>query len=105
MNTSHGNTRSDTAIATRSWHQLTDHILDTLVDYRHAHVGRMRQATEVHLLIDGRYLDPYHNEGPRRLQAIASLLQSLDNTHCRIDLALTPQARGHRLRIQPAAIA
>ena len=97
------NTRSDTVIATRSWQQLTDHILDTLVDYRHAHAGRMHQATTVHLLLDGRYLDPHSDEGPRRLQAIASLLQSLDNVDYRIDLALTHQIRGHRLCIQPVA--
>lgn len=96
------NTRSDTVIATRSWQQLTDHILDTLVDYRHAHAGRMRQATTVHLLLDSRYLDPHRGEGTRRLQVIASLLQSLDHVDYRIDLALTPQAHGHRLCIQPA---
>ena len=102
MNT-RSDTVSDTVITTRSWQHLTDHVLDTLVDYRHAHAGRMRQTTEVHLLLDGRYLDPHSDEGPRRLQAIASLLQSLDNVHYRINLSLTPQVQGHRLRIQPVA--
>lgn len=93
---------STTQIATRSWQQLTDHVLDTLVDYRHAHAGRMHDATAVHLLIDGSTLDPHRGDGPRRLQAMASLLQSLGNVQYRIDLALAPQARGHCLHIQPA---
>lgn len=93
---------SDTQISTRSWQQLTDHVMDTLVDYRHAHAGRMHHPTVIHLLLDGCHLDPHHGEGPRRLQAIASLLQSLGNSAYRIDLALAPQAQGHRLRIQPS---
>lgn len=102
MNTPMHKYVSTTQIATRSWQQLTDHVLDTLVDYRHAHAGRMRDATAVHLLIDGSILDPHRGEGPRRLQAIASLLQSLGNVQYRIDLALAPKARGHCLHILPA---